>query len=83
MYSLNIIFIMKETSPRARYDQEYAELKCIGKGNFGTAYLVKSHTTNGLFIAKKIALDALSDKEIEGAFGEVSEETISNALTYQ
>ena len=63
---------MKEQSPKSTYAQEYTDLKCIGKGNFGTAYLVKSNSTNEHYIAKKIPLDALSEKEIEGAFGEVS-----------
>jgi NIMA (never in mitosis gene a)-related kinase len=62
---------MKEMSPKAPYVQEYKEMKCIGKGNFGTAYLVQSVSTNKFYIAKKIPLDSLSDKEIEGAFGEV------------
>ncbi len=43
------------------YEEEFDELKCIGRGNFGAAFLVKSkHAPEGTneiyFIAKKIVL---------------------------
>ncbi len=53
------------------YSALYTELRCVGKGNFGTVYLVRSVEDNSLYVAKKIALDALSEKEVEAAFGEV------------
>lgn len=43
------------------YEEEFEELKCIGRGNFGAAFLVKTKnppTPNDeiYFIAKKILL---------------------------
>ena len=53
------------------YKKLYTELKCIGKGNFGVVYLVRNNQDKLQYVAKKIALDALSEREVESAFGEV------------
>lgn len=58
------------------YEEEFEELKCIGRGNFGAAFLVKAKNlpetnTELYFIAKKILLGQLSSKEQEGALLEV------------
>ncbi len=58
------------------YEEEFEELKCIGRGNFGAAFLVKLRQAPAdedvYFIAKKIILGQLTDKEKEGAHLEVS-----------
>ena len=58
------------------YSEEFEELKCIGRGNFGAAFLVRvKDSPEGeeiYFIAKKIILGTLTTKEQEGAFLEVS-----------
>ncbi len=59
------------SDPGKEYGKLYTELKCIGKGNFGTAHLTRNLEDGGLYVAKKIALDALSEKEVQAAFGEV------------
>ena len=56
---------------KKEYHEQFTEIKCVGKGNFGTVYLVKDIEDNKLYVAKKIALDALSEKEVEGAYNEV------------
>lgn len=42
------------------YSEEFEELKCIGKGNFGAAFLVKHKNpppgAKPYFIAKKVIL---------------------------
>lgn len=43
------------------YEEEFEELKCIGRGNFGAAFLVKHKNPppgiqESYFIAKKIVL---------------------------
>ncbi len=43
------------------YEEEFEELKCIGRGNFGAAFLVKhkyppTGVEESYFIAKKIVL---------------------------
>lgn len=42
------------------YEEEFEELRCIGRGNFGAAWLVKLRNTpddsEHYFIAKKIIL---------------------------
>ena len=58
------------------YEEEFEELRCIGRGNFGAAFLVKLKNTPDneevYFIAKKIILGQLTEKEQEGAHLEVS-----------
>lgn len=58
------------------YDQEFEEVRCIGRGNFGAAFLVKLKSApdgeDVYFIAKKIILNQLTQKEQEGAHLEVS-----------
>lgn len=54
------------------YQEEFEELRCIGRGNFGAAFLVKlRNAPEGkeiYFIAKKIILGQLTEKEQEGAY---------------
>jgi hypothetical protein len=50
------------------YDEEFEEIKCIGRGNFGVAFLVKHRSPPPdaieiYFIAKKIILTQLTAKE--------------------
>ena len=52
------------------YNEEFEELKCIGRGNFGAAFLVKhrnppSDASEIYFIAKKIVYGQLNEKEKE------------------
>jgi hypothetical protein len=60
------------------YESAFQELRCIGRGNFGAAFLVQLKTPppdyDGClhFIAKKIILCQLQPKEQEGALLEVS-----------
>ena len=60
----------------AKYDEEFEEMRCIGRGNFGAAFLVKFRNSpegqENYFIAKKIILGQLSEKEQEGSHLEVS-----------
>ena len=66
---------MKEACEYISYEEEFEELRCIGRGNFGAAFLVKLKNTPDnediFFIAKKIILGQLTEKEQEGAFLEV------------
>ena len=55
------------------YNEEFEELKCIGRGNFGAAFLVKHRNPppdaeEVYFIAKKIIYTQLNDKEKEQSF---------------
>ena len=59
------------------YAEEFEEMRCIGRGNFGAAFLVRLKNKNEgdedlYFIAKKIILNQLTQKEQEGAHLEVS-----------
>ena len=53
------------------YTELYTEGKCIGSGKFGRVYLVHNKADKKPYVAKKIALDGLAEKEIESAFNEV------------
>ena len=69
------------------YAEEFEEMRCIGRGNFGAAFLVKlKNTPEGIedqyFIAKKIILNQLTQKEQEGAHLEVSKPTCSNNTAF-
>ena len=55
------------------YSEEFEELQCIGRGNFGAAFLVKHKNPPPdakeiYFIAKKIVQCQLSPKEQESAY---------------
>lgn len=57
------------------YQEEFTELRCIGRGNFGAAFLVKhknppAGAKEEYFVAKKIVLGQLTPKEQEQAFME-------------
>jgi hypothetical protein len=51
------------------YDEEFEELKCIGSGNFGAAFLVKHRNpppeVQKYFIAKKVIMGSLPPREQE------------------
>jgi len=55
-----------------QYKAEYEEIQCIGRGNFGAAYLVRHIAENKKYIAKKVMLSGLKQKEKEGAMLEVN-----------
>ena len=46
-----------------QYSAIYTEEQCIGRGNFGAAMLVTHKKENERYIAKKVMLEGLSDKE--------------------
>ena len=55
------------------YQEEFEEIKCIGRGNFGAAFLVRHKNpppdaTEVYFIAKKIVYAQLNEKEKEQSF---------------
>lgn len=50
---------------------EFDEIRCIGRGNYGTAHLVKDVCTGSLLVVKKIALALLSPKERDDSMREV------------
>jgi len=51
-------------------------MRCIGRGNFGAAFLVRLKSApaeaEAYFVAKKVILGQLTEKEQEGAHLEVS-----------
>lgn len=53
-----------------KYEEEFEELRCIGRGNFGAAFLVRLRNApvEHYFIAKKIILGQLTEKEQQGAY---------------
>ncbi|CAI2359739.1 unnamed protein product [Moneuplotes crassus] len=59
------------TDARPSYECEHTELKCIGRGNFGSAFLVKRKSDGEKYVAKKIALGKLPEKEQQSALMEV------------
>ena len=61
---------MSEEQPK--YETEYKELKCIGRGNFGSAFLVSNRKTSVKYVAKKIILEQLPEKERQNALLEVN-----------
>lgn len=46
-----------------KYEDKYSELQCIGRGNFGSAWLVVHKAEQVKYIAKKVVLTGLGDKE--------------------
>ena len=60
---------MSTPKQRAQYVELFKEIKCVGKGAFGAAYLVmsKQSTTKEFFIAKKIIMAKLSERERRAA----------------
>jgi NIMA (never in mitosis gene a)-related kinase len=54
-------------SKKSEYTSKYKEMEIIGRGNFGSATLVRSLTTDQLYVAKKVLLGNLSQKEADGA----------------
>lgn len=55
----------------ADYDAKYEEESFIGRGNFGVAMLVKNRKTSERSVAKKMMLEGLSEKELEGCKNEI------------
>ena len=55
-----------------KYKEDYEEIQCIGRGNFGAAYLVRHRQENEKYIAKKVMLSGLKQKEKEAAMLEVN-----------
>ena len=57
------------------YEEEFEEMRCIGRGQFGAAFLVRVRDSPEdepiYYIAKKIILAQLTEKEQEGAYLEV------------
>ena len=49
--------------PKSAYEEKYEELRCIGRGNFGSAWHVKHRTEGKEYIAKKVVLQGLAEKE--------------------
>ncbi|CAG9327176.1 unnamed protein product [Blepharisma stoltei] len=52
------------------YSQIYKELGVIGRGNFGSAHLVEHQSEHLKYVAKKILLGGMTDREIQGAHQE-------------
>ena len=67
---------LAENVEQISYEEEFEELRCIGRGNFGAAFVVRFKNApdnkEQYFIAKKIILGQLTPKEQEGAHLEVS-----------
>ena len=63
---------MKNLSGGAEYREIYVEEQTIGRGNFGSAHLVLSKLDNKKYVAKKVLLAGLGEKEQEAAKQEVS-----------
>ena len=57
---------MKTTSIK-----DFKKEKVIGKGSFGSVYLVRRLEDNKIYALKKVKLQNLSDKEKENALNEV------------
>lgn len=51
--------------------QKYEEIKCIGRGSYGSAYLVSEKATGTRFVIKKIPMELLSEHEKKQSFREV------------
>ncbi|KAF1336654.1 Nek protein kinase, partial [Globisporangium splendens] len=51
--------------------QKYDEIKCIGRGSYGTAHLVTLRGTNEKYVVKKIPTELLTEKEKAQSFREV------------
>ncbi|TDH74117.1 uncharacterized protein CCR75_002948 [Bremia lactucae] len=52
----------------------FEEIKCIGRGSYGSAHLVRARRPNGMpdrFVVKKIPMELLSAKEKDQSFREV------------
>ena len=54
------------------YEKLYTEIRNIGKGTYGSAYLVRNNEDHNLYVAKKIPLISLSSKELEAAVHEAA-----------
>lgn len=58
----------------------YKEIKVIGRGNFGLAHLVRDLQTGRKVVIKKVNLMALTEKEKDEAFSEIS---LLSSLSHQ
>jgi hypothetical protein len=54
-------------SAHISYEEEFEEMRCIGRGNFGAAFLVRLKSApaeaEAYFVAKKVILGQLTEKE--------------------
>lgn len=62
----------QKDSQHRKYLNDYSEVKWIGRGNFGSAFLVHNNETKDKFVAKKIMLGQLPEKEQQNALLEVN-----------
>ena len=45
--------------------ERYEEGRCIGRGNYGSAHVIRDKKTSRKFVVKKIPVELLSDSERE------------------
>lgn len=50
---------------------KYEELKCIGRGSYGSAHLVAERGSGARYVVKKIPMELLTEKERQQSFREV------------
>lgn len=60
-----------EQSAMASGMDKYDELKCIGRGSYGSAHLVQLKGTSEKYVIKKIPMELLTEKEKVQSFHEV------------
>ncbi|KRX10389.1 Protein kinase-like domain [Pseudocohnilembus persalinus] len=53
-----------------QYDQLYREVELIGRGNFGSAWLVQDNRTKKVYVSKKVLLNTLKEKEKQSSLQE-------------
>ena len=51
-------------------DQKFERIRCVGRGQFGTAYLVRDSSKRNL-VLKEINISGMDDAEKKGTFAEV------------
>lgn len=62
----------QEIEQGKRLSDLYEELKPIGKGSYGTAFLCRRKSDGQVLVTKRIRLDNLSKEEKDGALNEVA-----------
>ena len=58
------------TGSHGKKDNKYIKVKLLGKGAFGTVYLIKCKNTNELRVLKEIDMNEMDQKEKEGCLRE-------------